>query len=1054
MSTKTLSEQIEEIVLDNYQNETRFTNLIQESNGNSNKATFKKAILANRLKILQEITNRNNLTNQLNADISNLTQLVQNISGIDTAVSILDISTNFYNFKNIFENAIEISNNIINFKKDISLNSNIYNYNNQTLTELQELDNSNNLLLNLSQINELIDSKNFSNNPGSTITVSNEFVNDMSQSFFEIMTQQPQNFDSSGIPNSLSTSQIVLSWNYDKIIPKHLNTYDAQLAFFSNLKDKSLPFIDYIIIEISGNVNSNPTGWIELTNIIIPSNTSYNQDLYKTYTINKYTDTIGSVDYSKNSIISSLNNFDLRIYGVNNSENYPNENTRSLYFNNIAFKLANPPSQPIFINNSNIQSNSGINLNYSVNFIENGETNTNANLNYYAIDYSQNNTLASIIYPIVNTTNELSNNFSPLEDNSFTINLTNLRSGTKYNHRVKVKNSLNDLSFSEYSIINDTSYTRLPTSGIVSDSLDLNINSNSYTFISNNNDIDNSNVIYINKFNGKSIQFTNLSNQTIEISHPYTNNQQTLSYGYGKYIDNSLDLVNLSVSVNNILKQKISFDGSFSSTSGNINDYNSNSFHYIELGISTSLQDIYQNDDNCGFRLKGTLKLNNISNSEIVNAFGDPSTNPYILNLTYNRHQHVNNTNNQDKSYNIYIDDLSLQPTLNANSTNSNVVDVVYNFGIPSVSTFKLDFIRTYKNINSQYNYIPGDNRIASIYSIIKTSLTSLKNITINPNIISSSGIYNFDNSIINSKTNDYYQSINYTTSLLTTNNNLNWNEYAYSLISINGSLFDQQHNTNHYCDYNSFNKSNNKITTSKINLNDISVCEISNIELIGSDLVNLQLLDYTDHTKQVLDHTLLYIDGRFQANSDKTYPNIQDFSYNGVTITNDFSAGNIGYDLQGNRVSDNTGYKWIAFKIFKNFSLSNTYVFNGINYTLQISDEDNKYLDITNILLNNNLFDPTTIDNMFNNTSDEVLGFSRVTRKQDNKVLIGNLKQEFSGVGGNWYLTGSSLSTISYNNTLQLNYGAQVIDTNTTGLYINITGILDDLTLFIGLKN
>ena len=1037
-----------------YNEHTKFKQRINEpiTTGESNPITFKKAILTNRHKILEQETNLNSLTNQ----ITSLTQLVQNISGLDTGVSILDISSNFYNFKNIFENAIELSSNLITFKQDISLNSNIYNYNNQTLTELQGLDNSNNLLLNLSQINDLIDSKNFSNNPGSTVTASAEFVNDMSQSFFEIMTQQPRNFDSSGIPNIQSTSEIIISWNYDKIMAKHLNTYDAQLAFLSDLKDKSLPFIDYITIEISGNVDSNPTGWIELDNIAIPSDTLYNQDLYKTYTINKYTNTIGSSDYSKNSIISSLNNFDLRIYGVNNSENYPNENTRSLYFNNIAFQLANPPSQPIFINNSNINSNSSINLNYEVDYIENNKTNTNASLNYYAIDYSQNNTLASIIYPIVNTTNELSNNFSPVEDNNFTINLTGLRSGTKYNHRVKVKNSLNDLSFSEYSIINDTSYTRLPNSDTVSDSVNLIINSNSYTFISNNNGLNNTNIIYLNISNVEYIQFNISTNQTIEISHPYTTSstQQTLSYGYGKYIDNSLDLVSLSVSVNNILKQKISFDGSFSSTNGNINDYNSNNFDYIELGTSPSLQDIYDGDiNNRGFRLKGIFKLNNILNSQILSAFGDPSTNSYILDLSYNRHDDVNNSNNEDIRYNIYIDELFQGPTINNNSTNSNVIEVVYNFGIPSVSTFKLDFDRTYNNINSQYNYIPGNNKIASINSITNTSLTSSKYITINPNDISSSGIYNFNNSIINTKTNNYYQSINYTTSLLNNNNNLSWNEYAYSLISINGSLFSQQHNTNHYCDYNSFNKSNNKITTSKINLSTISVCEISNIELIGSNLGGLELLNYTNHSNQVLDHTLLYIDGRFQVNNNQIYPNIQDFSYNGVTINNDFSAGNIGYTLDGIRVdSGNTGYKWVAFKIFKHSSLSNTYVFNGNNYPVQQNDESVKYLDITAILLNNNLFDSTTINNMFNNTSDEVLGFARVTRT-DNAILTGNLKQTFIATGGNWNINGSP-STISYNNSLQLKYGAKVIDINTTGLYLDFTAILDDLTLFIGLKN
>ena len=181
----------------------------------------------------------------------------------------------------------------------------------------------------------------------------------------------------------------------------------------------------------------------------------------------------------------------------------------------------------------------------------------------------------------------------------------------------------------------------------------MNINSNSYTFISNNNGLNNTNVIYLNISNVEYIQFNISTNQTIEISHPYTSTQQTLSYGYGKYIDNSLDLVSLSVSVNNILKQKISFDGSFSSTSGNINNYNSNSFNYIELGTSSSLQDIYNDINNRGFRLKGTLKLNNILNSQIVNALGDPSTNIYFR-FSYNRHEDVYNNNNEDK-FLIYI---------------------------------------------------------------------------------------------------------------------------------------------------------------------------------------------------------------------------------------------------------------------------------------------------------------------------------------------------------------------------------------------------------------
>ena len=92
----------------------------------------------------------------------------------------------------------------------------------------------------------------------------------------------------------------------------------------------------------------------------------------------------------------------------------------------------------------------------------------------------------------------------------------------------------------------------------------------------------------------------------------------------------------------------------------------------------------------------------------------------------------------------------------------------------------------------------------------------------------------------------------------------------------------------------------------------------------------------------------------------------------------------------------------------------------------------------------------------MFDITSTEVIGFVRVTRKLSNATpfRIGNLKVTFNGAGGIWSEKGAP--SISYNNTLQSDddYGAKVIDTNTTGLYIDFTAILDDLTLFIGLKN
>ena len=48
-----------------------------------------------------------------------------------------------------------------------------------------------------------------------------EFVNDVSQTFFEIMTQQPYKF--TGENTNINSNSISLFWNYDSIIAKHEN---------------------------------------------------------------------------------------------------------------------------------------------------------------------------------------------------------------------------------------------------------------------------------------------------------------------------------------------------------------------------------------------------------------------------------------------------------------------------------------------------------------------------------------------------------------------------------------------------------------------------------------------------------------------------------------------------------------------------------------------------------------------------------------------------------------------------------------------------------------
>ena len=64
----------------------------------------------------------------------------------------------------------------------------------------------------------------------------------------------------------------------------------------------------------------------------------------------------------------------------------------------------------------------------------------------------------------------------------------------------------------------------------------------------------------------------------------------------------------------------------------------------------------------------------------------------------------------------------------------------------------------------------------------------------------------------------------------------------------------------------------------------------------------------------------------------------------------------------------------------------------------------------------------------------------------------IGNLKQAYSPIGGNWLVNGG-IST-SYNGTLAFSYGSNVENNNDRGIYIDVNAINDNLDIFIGLKN
>ena len=947
-----------------------------------------------------------------------------------------------------------------------------------------------------------------------------KFVNNSNQTFYDIITQQPLRFTSvsqystgyNSSPTLISSKKIIIEWNYNDILAYNNLTEFAELSFLTNLKTKQLPFIDYIVIQIQGYINSIKTDWIDLSNILIPENTIYNQDLYKKFTIYKIVNNI-NLDNSLNNILSRNDKFNIRVFGVNNSKLYPSIDSRSLYFNDINFNIASSPNKPILnISGEQIENNNTIILNYYTDKIEKTNNTSEGLITDYTITYFPLESLRSEIYElstnILNIYDLSTSNLNSLgifspgyrinqkyveplrsiytyrlninnivdtgnyingykADESFNVILYNLISGTKYNYKTKIKNDLSNV-YSYETNTRTSEYTMIPDSSNIDISINLNI-SNSKTFISqknigNHNNLDNSYVIYINLSDNQSIIPDDLNYQTIEISHPYIDNQQDLSYGFGKFIDNKYDLVNLSVSINDISKQKIIFDGSFINHSGRNINYNLSTFNYLELKSENSLSDIYKDNSlNKGFRLKGCLKINEISNNLIKNVIGDASSNPYKLKYKYTRDNNVSYID-IDKIYKIYIDDISSQPLISNILNTSKVNTVLYNMGIPSVKYFDLSFNRNYNNINSQYRYINGYRIISSIYNINETTADISHDIILDLDNINSTGNYNYKDILTNSS--EYYKNLSYTSSFIESNNTvLYWKEKVVNLYTEN--LYDISYRTNHFVDYNSFEKFNNIINKNILDLSLVNLYYINNINKLGNNLLDISLIKYYNHNQQINDSTLMYINGFFQSNNQFKYPSIYDYSYNGLIVSNNYNHGAISYDING--VSSTDGYKWIVIKLNK---YNNHYRFsndNSKNIIIKTSHYGYNYIslnDINNFRDNYKLFKDDIIEGLVDIHND-VIGFVRTKyinyhnnpNTYDDK--IGNIKKIISPLTkwieyGNLYNNMKLTDLINNMNETATRYGCLVYDSlnKEYGIYVDSSRITNELYIYIGIKN
>ena len=893
-------------------------------------------------------------------------------------------------------------------------------------------------------------------------------INKSGQTFFDILTQQPYKFSKNDI--SVNTYSITLRWNYDLIIAMQENDVVAKL---SNIPDyaQNLPFIRKIYLDIAGNVDIHPiynNMWIRLDELTISGD--YNVYDYKHYVFQRGIYSSNSTDlYNKiiHNIISKNLPFSIRVYGENYSANYPSIENRALIFNNLSLTYINPPYKPLFIgSNSDYSANvvlkNYITLTYYNSYSIMLETSGNASITNYNIDYRVNNTLASNLisryYLISNQNTSAMFPSAIYSDMSFNITLTNLMSGSNYYHKIKVQNIYTN-NYSEYSDISVSKYTLIPGNNNIGTNLDMSINPNCYKRVSNN-DLSNANILYFNVTNSAhKLIFNNSSIQPFQITNPYFDSQhlEPYHYGYGKFIDNCLNLVTITMSINNVLKQIINYGGfDVSGSNANSVGFNYSMNNYTNNRIiynSNAIEDIYDDDtsySNKGFRLKGYFSvIDEITNTNIINYFGDPSSNPYILNINYSRDPSVDIVLGSNVTHYIYIDNFIGDPSVNDISNIVNVHEVVYNMSVASIKYFNLSLYRNYRNINSIYKYIVGNRIIANYSTTNNISLTS-QNIILAQSDICANGTYIYDD--ISYTHIAYFQKTGHDFSF-------NLTEKIYNLNNRDGITINNKIITNHYCDYNSFTKTNNVIVSSKLDLTALNIYEINNIQIIGSALNNINLKHYTNHEHAILSCTLLYLDSYFN-NDFSLYPNSSSYNYsnnnkhnhsnnNNLNISYN-THGTISYNLDGSVNPSNQGYKWIVFKIYKSTGLNNSYIFNNNNYSIETTSDGIKYLPLKTMLKANNLFTNAIVDKIFNIEDTEALMFGHATTITSYKRFF-NIKWIYDAGGGVWTVN-SNYNNISYTTTTTSKiYGSNV---NSDGIYCPILDLNDDLTIYIGLKH
>ena len=900
----------------------------------------------------------------------------------------------------------------------------------------------------------------------SNLKVGSNFVNRREdKSFFDTITQQPSVFtkDTSIYTDGFSntTKDLTVYWHYDDIIA--LMTDTSYQAFYNNdnTYNRIIPHINKLYVDISYSTVTN--GWANYKTI--PISSDYNVSQYKYIDITrKQAAPSGNASIASLMFQDDIVNFDVRVYGENQGYNHPTVQDRALIYEGVTFEQPNPPG--IFnFNNSTINNYQQLTLSYNYTEPEQGNPSSTAVLDQSQTKYTENDTLSSSSYALNTTVNTDIETDEPITGgNNFSMVLNGLRAGTQYDFLTRIKNDLNanyTLSDNSWNLVGTTVsfdningptvHTTLPSSSGYSSTYVPQLSYNTTTNVTTPTFV-NSSITYINVSDNQIVVPGRTSVQSFEISNSSTSTSSTS--GFGKYIDDVNDLIQVKAYVDDDLKQTISYQG-FTPTDGTKSGTSTitTSLTGINYFDSNEQGDIhFNNAQQQGFRLYGKFRILTISNNNIEAAVGNPSNTPYTLKLEYLRDTaNIDGTALTTTTSNIYVDELTNNPSISQQTETAIVTSVVWTMGIPSVQKYKIDCTRTYTDVNSQYKFIRGDRKLSSVNSVSNSSNSSNGTgfssgiIYIDNAAIANTGEYTYDESQFSTANNSKLHNLHYTGSRDSNDSSVILNETIYSLKS-NGINNNMNVGVNHHFDKDSYNGMGNSLST-KLSLVDIHELATTTIAKLNDDLGGLVIDAYNTHTVVPKNWTLLYYNGVFKASG---YPDVTSYEWNGLTGDYTYNYGLSGLSINGTEEITGTRYKWIVFKLNK--LSSSQYRMNNKYYNLKDTGGI-KYLSVTEMLSNSGLFTSSSINNLFNSNNTDVIGFSRVTKtiNGSNLPYIGNLKIDFSPTGGNWTLNGSAQT--GYASSVTQSNGARVFSGTEYGFYLSPASVNDDLTMFIGIK-